>query len=144
MSAAPPVGETFLERVRTLGIEEAVQLAAPNARFEVEALNVKGSLVQEGVAFFEDLRAVLPDLSLSRVRQFTTGDGTTCAQIRIEGTQAADFRGMVNQEKHMDLLSSWMIGVHEGQVRTVRIFWCQNMLYRRFAIKRNDQITITA
>ena len=139
-----PAGEAFIASVLSHDFASALALATPDARFEIVPLGVVGSLASEGKSFFADLSAAFPDLSLMLTQQFTTSDGSTCARLRIEGTQAGDFRGLVNQEKHMDLEGGWLIRAEAGKVTSVRLFWCQNMLYRRFAVKRNDQITITA
>ena len=142
--ASVPAGEAFIASVVSHDFASALALATPDAHFEIVPLREVGSLATEGKSFFADLSAAFPDLSLTLIHQFTTSDGSTCARLRIEGTQAGDFRGLVNQEKHMDLEGGWLIRTKAGKVASVRLFWCQNMLYRRFAVKRNDQITITA
>jgi len=139
-----PAGEAFIAGFLSHDFASALALATPDARFEILLLGVAGSLAIEGKSFFADLSAAFPDLGFTLTHQFTTSDGSTCARVRIEGTQAGDFRGLVNQEKHMDLEGGWLIRTQAGKVTSVRVFWCQNMLYRRFAVKRNDQITITA
>jgi ketosteroid isomerase-like protein len=63
-------------------------------------------------------------------------------EVTMEGTQATDFLGIVNQEKHVDVDQAWMVWVREGRVRGLRAYWCQNQLYRRLAVKRLDRVSI--
>ncbi len=80
-----------------------------------------------------------------RVRRLFVGDDDTAvAEITIEGTQAADFFGVINQEKLMDLDQVWFLHVHDGVIDRVKAYWCQNRLYRRLGVKRLDHVTITA
>jgi hypothetical protein len=58
--------------------------------------------------------------------------------------QAADFFGIINQEKLMDLDQVWFLHVKDGVIDRIKAYWCQNRLYRRLGVKRLDQITITA
>ncbi len=80
-----------------------------------------------------------------RVRRLFAGnDGTAVAEVTIEGTQAADFFGIINQEKFMDLDPVWLLHVTGGAIDRIKAYWCQNRLYRRLAVKRLDHVTITA
>jgi len=65
-------------------------------------------------------------------------------QVTIEGTQAADFFGIINQEKFMDLDQVWFLHVTDGAIDRIKAYWCQNQLYRRLGVKRLDHVTITA
>jgi ketosteroid isomerase-like protein len=64
------------------------------------------------------------------------------AEVSIEGTQAADYLGVINQEKHLDVDQAWRFTVENGSITTIQAYWCQNQLYRRLAVKRLDQIAI--
>jgi len=67
------------------------------------------------------------------------------AEITVDGTQASDFLGVVNQEKHFDLDQAWMLKVApDNRISAVTAYWDQNQLYRRLGVKRLDKITITA
>ncbi len=80
-----------------------------------------------------------------RVRRLVVGsDNTAVAEVTIEGNQAADFFGILNQEKLMDLDQVWLLHVGDGAIDHIKAYWCQNRLYRRLGVKRLDHITITS
>jgi ketosteroid isomerase-like protein len=96
----------------------------------------------------DDLRTVLtgivtafPDLHLTVLGVIETGQVVT-AELKVEGTQAADYIGVVNQEKHLDVDEAWRFTVRDGAIVALDVYWCQNQLYRRLAVKRLDQIAI--
>ena len=60
----------------------------------------------------------------------------------MEGTQAADYLGAINQEKHLDVDQAWRFTVAGDRITGVDAYWCQNQLYRRLAVKRLDQISL--
>jgi hypothetical protein len=68
---------------------------------------------------------------------------TAVIEITIAGTQRADFLGIHNQEKHLDLDEAWVITAADAKIANIRAYWCQNQLYRRLAVNRLDQISIT-
>jgi hypothetical protein len=74
-------------------------------------------------------------------RVIVTGDVVT-ALLKVEGTQAAAYAGVVNQEKHIDLDQAWRFVISDGVLSAVSAFWCQQQLYRRLAVKRFDQVAI--
>ena len=82
-----------------------------------------------------------PDLLVTPARVITTGDVVT-ALIKVEGTQAADYAGAINQEKHLDIDQAWRFAVTGGLITGVAAYWCQQQLYRRLAVKRFDAISI--
>ena len=53
-----------------------------------------------------DLVRGFPDLMISVSRVIATGDVVT-ALLKAEGTQAADYAGAINQEKHLDIDQAW-------------------------------------
>jgi ketosteroid isomerase-like protein len=74
-------------------------------------------------------------------RVITTGDVVT-ALFKAEGTQAADYAGAINTEKHLDIDQAWRFATADGLITEVAAYWCQAQLYRRLAVKRYDQIAI--
>jgi ketosteroid isomerase-like protein len=64
------------------------------------------------------------------------------ALVKVEGTQAGEYAGVVNQEKHLDLDEAWRFTVAGGAITAVTAYWCQQQLYRRLAVKRFDQVAI--
>ena len=89
----------------------------------------------------DDLVRAFPDLLVTTGRVITTGDVVT-ALIKVEGTQAADYAGAINQEKHLDIDQAWRFTVTGGLITGVSAYWCQRQLYRRLAVKRFDAIAI--
>ena len=88
-----------------------------------------------------DLVRGFPDLVISVSRVITTGDVVT-ALFKAEGTQAADYAGAINQEKHLDIDQAWRFVTAGGLITRVDAYWCQAQLYRRLAVKRYDEIAI--
>jgi ketosteroid isomerase-like protein len=138
------VVEAFLGAVAAGDSKNALACAAENATLEVLPLRLKGSLSKEGADFIERLHRAFPDLRLKVRRLFVGDGGVGIAEANLEGTQAAPFYGIINQEKHIDLDHAWRFEIAQGKIVGCRVFWCQNMLYRRLAVKRLDKVTITA
>ena len=88
-----------------------------------------------------DLVRGFPDLMISVSRVITTGDVVT-ALFKAEGTQAADYAGAINAEKHLDIDQAWRFVTCGGLITEVAAYWCQAKLYRRLAVKRYDEIAI--
>jgi predicted ester cyclase len=106
-------------------------------------LALDGAIHAEGRRFFEEWISAFPDLSLRTRRIFATRDDVVAVETTFDGTQAGGFLGVINQEKHIDLDEAWLLRVHAGCVEEVKLFWCQNQLYRRLAVRRLDHVTIT-
>lgn len=138
------VAAAFLAKVGERDIEGALAHTTVDASIEMLPLGVKGLARQEGRAFFEELAAAFPDASLRVRRLFTGHDGTAVAEVTFDGTQAGEFLGVINQEKHVDLDEGWLLHVSDGRIDRIKIFWCQNQLYRRLAVRRLDHVNITA
>ncbi|MFC4943548.1 nuclear transport factor 2 family protein [Pseudonocardia sp. GCM10023141] len=122
----------------------ALALLAPDA--DVEVLPSEGTISMDpagsGRAYFAATVAAFPDLMVT-VRAITElADGAVLAEMSIEGTQAADYLGAINQEKHLDLRQAWLLTVRDGLIVQVRGFWDENQLFRRLAVKRLDRIAI--
>ena len=77
-----------------------------------------------------------------KVRSVLVLGQVVVAEVKIEGTQAADFLGVLNQEKHLDVDSAWRFTVTGEEITGIDVYWCQNQLLRRLAVKRTDQIAI--
>jgi predicted ester cyclase len=120
---------------------------AAMARVDLEAFvdvvpaRCKGTARHEGRRFVNALLAAFPDL-LVQVRSIMEAGDVCVAEVKMEGTQGADFLGILNQEKHVDVDQAWMIWASSGKITGVRAYWCQNQLYRRLAVKRLDRISI--
>jgi steroid delta-isomerase-like uncharacterized protein len=138
------VARTFFARMDSHDTSGVMALVAPHADVTLVPLNLQGEAEQEGRQYFEQLMSAFPDLSVRVRRLFVGNDDTAVAEITIEGTQAADFFGVINQEKLMDLDQVWFLHVHDGLIDRVKAYWCQNRLYRRLGVKRLDHVTITA
>ena len=138
------VARTFFARMDTHDTSGALALVAPHTNVALLPLNLQGDAENVGRQYFEQLMSAFPDLSVRVRRLFVGNDNTTVAEITIEGTQAADFFGIINQEKLMDLDQVWFLHVNDGVIDRIKAYWCQNRLYRRLGVKRLDHVTITA
>jgi ketosteroid isomerase-like protein len=138
------VARNFFARLDARDTNGVLALVIPHASVNLAPLNLKGEAEVVGRHYFEQLTGAFPDLSVRVRRLFIGNDGTTVAQVTIEGTQAADFFGISNQEKFMDLDQVWLLHVTGGAIDRIKAYWCQNQLYRRLGVKRLDHVTITA
>ena len=131
----------FIGALANHDINAAVALAAPDVAVAVYPLRVEGT----GAAILEqvlkNLVRAFPDLLITVSRVIVTGDVVT-ALFKAEGTQAADYAGAINQEKHLDIDEAWRFTVADGRITRVHAYWCQAQLYRRLAVKRFDEIAI--
>lgn len=133
--------EAFLTGFRHQDVDAALSTVSADARVTVYPLQVVdggkdviGTLLQDIVRSFPDL--------LLKVRSVLDLGQVVVAEVKIEGTQAADFLGAVNQEKHLDVDSAWRFTVTGEEITGIDVYWCQNQLYRRLAVKRTDQVAI--
>ena len=140
MSAAS-VARGFFEALNRHDVPEALAFLAPDTAIDVLPLTLHGRGDDAGHRFVEGLATAFPDLLL-RVRSVFEAGDTAVARTAIEGTQAAAFFGVVNQEKHVDVEAGWVLGVAGDRIAHLRVFWCQNQLYRRLAVRRLDRISI--
>ena len=133
--------QVFLDAFGRHDTAAAVSAADPEVSVTVHPLSIRGSgtgLLQKVLA---DLVHAFPDLLITVSRVITTGDVVT-ALFKAEGTQAADYVGAINQEKHLDIDQAWRFVVTGGLITQVTAYWCQAQLYRRLAVKRYDEIAI--
>ena len=138
------VARAFFSRMHARDANGALALVDPHAQFTLVPLNLQGDAEDVGQRYVEQLASAFPDLSVRVRRLFVGNDDTAVAEISIAGTQAADFFGIVNQEKLMDLDQIWFLHVHNAVIDRITAYWCQNRLYRRLGVKRLDQVTITS
>jgi putative intracellular protease/amidase/predicted ester cyclase len=130
------------ERLQSRDADGASSLIEPDAIVDFGPAGISGSFAQRGARFFRDLIAAFPDLRVT-VRSIVADSETAAVEMTVEGTQRADFLGIHNQEKHLDLDQAWVITAADGKITNIRAYWCQNQLYRRLAVNRLDQISIT-
>ena len=131
----------FLDAFGRRDVAAALSLASPGVSVVVYPLGVQGTGHEALRPVLADIAGSFPDLRLTVQRVITTGDVVT-ALVKVEGTQAGEYAGIVNQEKHLDLDQAWRFTVTDGAITAVAAYWCQQQLYRRLAVKRFDQIAI--
>jgi putative intracellular protease/amidase/ketosteroid isomerase-like protein len=131
--------QAFLDAFTHHDIDAAIALIDARAAVTVHPFGLYDSGADVLRAVLADLVRAFPDLMISVSRVITTGDVVT-ALLRAEGTQAADYAGAINQEKHLDIDQAWRFVAADGLITEVTAYWCQAQLYRRLAVKRYDQI----
>ncbi len=138
------LAQTFFARMDAGDVEGTLALIAPEAPVTLVPLQLQGKASEVGRDYFQQLASAFPNLQVRVRRLFVGNDNTTVAEITIEGNQASDFFGILNQEKLLDLDQVWLLHVDNGDIDRIKAYWCQNRLYRRLGVKRLDHITITA
>jgi ketosteroid isomerase-like protein len=133
--------QAFLDALSRRDVAAALAVTDPQATITVHPLNIRSN--GRGVlgTVLGDMLRAFPDLIVTVGRVITTGDVVTTL-IKVEGTQAADYAGAINQEKHLDIDQAWRFTVSDGVITAVSAYWCQQQLYRRLAVKRFDAIAI--
>jgi ketosteroid isomerase-like protein len=137
------IARTFFARMDARDANGVLALVAPHAHVTLLPLNLQGAAEDVGRRYVEQLASAFPDLAVRVRRLFVGNDNTAVAEVTIAGTQAADFFGINNQEKLMDLDQVWLLHVNDAVIDRITAYWCQNRLYRRLGVKRLDQVTIT-
>jgi steroid delta-isomerase-like uncharacterized protein len=137
--AAARTAQAFLDALADGDVDAAVALGRPDLSVVVHPQGVRGTGRELLRTVLHDLSAAFPDLLITVNRLIVTGDVVT-ALVKLEGTQAADYAGVPNQEKHIDLDEAWRFVVADGEISAVTAYWCQQQLYRRLAVQRFDQI----
>ena len=137
------IARTFFARMDARDANGVLALVTPHAKVTLLPLKLQGDAEHVGRRYFEQLASAFPDLSVRVRRLFVGNDNTVVAEITIAGTQAADFFGINNQEKLMDLDQVWFLHVNDAVIDRIEAYWCQNRLYRRLGVKRLDHVTIT-
>jgi steroid delta-isomerase-like uncharacterized protein len=142
LTATPAVtARAFLDALAEHDVDAAVATADPEVEVVVHPLGVRDATREALRSVVADLVTAFPDLLLTVQRLVVTGDVVT-ALVKVEGTQAAAYAGVVNQEKHIDSDQAWRLTIADGRIVAVAAYWCQQQLYRRLAVKRFDQVTI--
>lgn len=143
--SAHSVALEFFDHMQAGEADTILGMMAPEATVSVVPLAVQGPMADEGASYLRELATAFPDLLIRIRRLFVTADNTAVAEITVDGTQAGDFLGVINTEKHFDLDQAWMLKVApDDRISAVTAYWDQNQLYRRLGVKRLDKITITA
>jgi ketosteroid isomerase-like protein len=137
------IARTFFARMDARDANGVLALVSPHTKVTLVPLNLQGDAEDVGRRYLEQLASAFPDLSVRVRRLFVGDDNTAIAEITIAGTQAADFFGIINQEKLMDLDQVWFLHLNDAAIDRVKAYWCQNRLYRRLGVKRLDHVTIT-
>jgi steroid delta-isomerase-like uncharacterized protein len=138
-------GELAAQFWRAIGegdVDAALERVADDAEVNIPPAGIVGTAAKDGRAFFISTVTAFPDLLLTVKKSFTGSNGVTVTELKLEGTQAADYLGAINQEKHLDVDQVWLLRAEDGAVRSITGYWDQNMLYRRLAVKRLDHVAI--
>jgi predicted ester cyclase len=143
MSPALEVAQAFIGCLARHDVDGALTTCSPQCFIQIVPLELEGRVHDEGRRFFENWFSAFPDLTLSTRRMFATHDDIVAVETTFDGTQAGEFLGVINQEKHMDLDEAWLLHTRDDRIEAVKLFWCQNQLYRRLAVRRLDRVTIT-
>ena len=141
MTSPTQTVQAFLDAFARHDLDAALAEVSPQAAITVHPLGIGGRGPGVLSVVLADLIRAFPDLIMTTGQIVTTGDVVT-ALIKVEGTQAADYAGAINQEKHLDIDQAWRFTVTEGVITGVTAYWCQQQLYRRLAVKRFDAIAI--
>lgn len=136
-----PLAELFFQALEAQNADEAIDMVAENASIAIPPARISGGKADFARFITETVRA-FPDLLVNVQNSFVGADGTVVFQVQAEGTQAATWLGVINQEKFLDIRQVWTFGFEGGKIVSVRAFWDQNQVYRRLAVKRIDQVSI--
>jgi hypothetical protein len=140
-STPAPLALRFFSFLNQGDLESALFLLDSSAPIDIVPAGVQGTAAAEGRAFFKSLVAAFPDVFIHIHSVMATPD-LAVVEVKMEGTQAADFRGVINQEKHLDIDQAWMFWTAGQRITGLRAYWCQSQFYRRLAVKRLDRISI--
>jgi ketosteroid isomerase-like protein len=131
----------FWQAIGDGAVDIAFALVADDADVKVAPAGIFGT-AREGREFFAATVAAFPDLLLTIKKSFTSTDGVNVTELKLEGTQAADYLGAINQERHLDIDQVWLLRAEDGVIRSITGYWDQSQLYRRLAVRRLDQVAI--
>ena len=133
--------DRFLVALACRDVDTAMSTVADDVMVTVHPLEVHDGQGTDLRTVLDDLVAAFPDLLVTVQRSIVTGDIVT-VQLKVEGTQAADYAGAVNQDKHLDVDQAWRFTVSGDSIANVTAYWCQQQLLRRLGVRRLDQIAI--
>ncbi|MET8249085.1 nuclear transport factor 2 family protein [Streptomyces sp. NPDC005202] len=131
----------FLDAVRRRDTDAAMALISPSTAVNLHPLQVWDGAADDIRGLVASTVTAFPDLRLTE-KNLLEFDDVVVAELKLEGTQAADYLGAVNQEKHIDVDQAWRFTVTDGLITGIDAYWCQNQLYRRLAVKRLDEVAI--
>ena len=140
LSFAESLALALFKRLGACDLTGANALVAGDAEVDFGPAGIAGSFGQKGMPFLRDLISAFPDLRV-RVRSIMGDSDTVVVEITLEGTQSADFLGIPNYGKRIEIDQAWVITVSRGKIASIRAYWCQSQLYRRLGIRRLDQIS---
>jgi ketosteroid isomerase-like protein len=132
---------TFWSGLAERDLDAAFAVVDPDAEVRIGPAGVLGD-ASAARSFFAETLTAFPDLRLAVKSSFTGSDGTSVTELKLEGTQAEDYLGASNQEKHLDVDQVWLLRTRDGRVNAISGYWCQNQLYRRLAVRRLDHVAI--
>jgi ketosteroid isomerase-like protein len=142
MTATPAEAvQAFLDALARHDVDAAMAATDPRVVVTVHPFGLYDAGADGLRSVLADQVRAFPDLVISVSRVIATGDVVT-ALFKAEGTQAADYAGAINQEKHLDVDQAWRFVTAGGLITKVDAYWCQAQLYRRLAVKRYDEIAI--
>ncbi len=142
MTATPgQTAQAFLDALARHDVDAAMAVTDPQVAVTVYPLGLRETGADALREVLTDLVRAFPDLLVSLSRVIITGDVVT-ALVKAEGTQAAEYAGAINTEKHLDIDQAWRLVAGDGVITAVTVYWCQAQLYRRLGVKRYDQIAI--
>jgi ketosteroid isomerase-like protein len=139
-NGSDPAAE-FWRAIGDRDVAAAFARVAEDAEVKIPPAGILGT-ASKGREFFTATLAAFPDLLLTIKNSFTCSDGVTVTELKLEGTQTADYLGAINQEKRMDIDQAWLLRVENGVIRSITGYWDLNQLYRRLAVRRLDQVAI--
>lgn len=138
---AAGLANEFVTAVARRDLDGAFRAVSPTAPVLIHPTGQAGG-PEVAKEFFREAWTAFPDLMLTVTRLTACSDGRVLAELIFEGTQAADFLGAINQEKHLDIEQAWLLATRDGLITAITGYWDQNKLYRRLAVKRLDRIAI--
>jgi predicted ester cyclase len=133
--------QAFLAAFQLGDVETAMSVVDSAVHVDVYPLGLRAAGSADLHGLLSEIVAAFPDLRVTVLNVVST-DAVVTVELKVEGTQARDYLGAVNQEKHLDLDEAWQFTVAAGRISAVAVYWCQGQLYRRLAVKRVDQIAI--
>jgi ketosteroid isomerase-like protein len=139
--AAARIATDFFAALGRGDVETAFRAVAPDAPVVIHPTGQSGG-PEVARGFFTEAVTAFPDLLLKVGTCRGCSDGRALVELTFEGTQAADFLGAINQEKHLDIEQAWVLATDGEVITALTGYWDQNKLYRRLAVKRLDQIAI--
>lgn len=140
-STAGQTVTAFLTAFSSADAAAAMSVVAENASVTIHPIALHDGTAKDLRAFLDETIHAFPDLRVTVQDVIETGSVVT-AEIKVEGTQAADYLGAINQEKHLDVDQAWRFQVDGDRISALGVYWCQNQLFRRLAVKRLDHVSL--